>query len=308
MAVPDSDNAPAIALQGLTKSYGPVRALNGIDMTVSTGDLFGFLGPNGSGKTTTIRILTGFIQTNGGTARLFGLDAWKDSVDLKRRTGFLPDSAAVYGGLTGRDFLDYLASLRGHGRPPLQQELLDRLEMSEAVLRRRLKGYSQGMKQKVMLVQAMQHDPDLLIMDEPTDALDPLMRQVFFSLVHEFHDRGHTVFMSSHVMSDVEAVCERVAIIRDGAIVSIGNVEELRKGYVRTMWVEFREPPVNGLSAPGVSVVSKDGNVWQLAITGDINPVVRELATYALADLVFERTSLEELFMSYYQTEQQRDA
>ena len=308
MAVPDTDNAPAIALEGVTKSYGPVRALNGVDMTVSAGDLFGFLGPNGAGKTTAIRVLAGFIRADGGSARVFGLDAWKDSVTVKQRMGFLPDTPAVYGGLTGREFLDYVAHLRGHRRSPaFQRELLDRLELPEAALRRKLKGYSQGMRQKVMLIQAMQHDPDLLVMDEPTDALDPLMRQAFFSIVREFRDRGRTVFMSSHVLSDVEAVCERVAIIRDGTIVSVGRVEELRKGFVRTMRVEFRDPPANGIQAPGVSIVSQEGNLWQLAIAGDINPLLRELASYELLDLVFERPSLEELFLEYYRQEKPTD-
>jgi ABC-2 type transport system ATP-binding protein len=296
-------DSPVISLQGVTKAYGRIHALNGVGMTVERGELFGFLGPNGAGKTTTIRILTGFMRADAGAVLLFGQDAWRDSVTLKRRTGFVPDMAPVYGGLTGSEFLDYLARLHGHRRPPLQRDLLDRLQLSHETLGQKLKGYSHGMKQKVMLVQGMQHDPDLLIMDEPTDALDPLMRQVFFSLVRDFRDRGHTVLMSSHVLSDVEEVCGRVALIRGGRIVGEGLVEELRRGYTRTMWVEFREPPTDGLTAPGIAVVSRNGNIWKLAITGDINPALRELAAYDLVDLVFERTSLEELFMDYYQLE-----
>ena len=303
-----TSNPPAIQLQGMTKAYGALQALQGVDMTVEQGDLFGFLGPNGAGKTTTIRVLMGLIRPDGGGVRLFGLEAWGDSVALKRRIGFVPDNAAIYGSMTGRQFLDYLGRLHELHRPPLQGELLDRLELSEAALGRKLKGYSYGMKQKVMLVQAMQHDPDLLIMDEPTASLDPLVRQAFFSLLREFHGRGHTVFMSSHVLSDVEEVCEQVAIIRDGRLVSAGPVAELREGYTRTMWVEFRQPPANGLSAPGIKVVSQEGAVWRLAVSGDINPVLRELATYDLADLTFERTSLEELFMGYYQQEPHIDA
>ena len=296
-------SAPAITLRGVTKTYGKVHALRGVDLVVGQGELFGFLGPNGAGKTTAIRVLTGFIRAKQGNAQLFGLDAWHHSVALKRRIGFIPDSASVYGNQTGQQFLDYLARLHGYTTAPLQQELLDRLQLSDAALRRKLKGYSQGMKQKVMLVQAMQHDPELLIMDEPTEALDPLMRQVFFSLMREFHERGHTVFMSSHVLADVEEVCERVAIIRDGKTVSTGSVDELRAGHTRTMVVEFRQPPANGLSAVGVSVVSREGNVWRLAVNGDINPLLQELATYDLKDLVFGQTTLEELFMGFYQGE-----
>jgi len=301
MSSQSRDHEAAIHLQGVTKAYGAVQALRGVDMTVQQGDLFGFLGPNGAGKTTTIRMLTGFIRANAGSAHLFGQDAWRDSVALKRRIGFVPDTASIYGALTGREFLDYLARLHGYRRrPPLAQELLDRLELPEAALGRKLKGYSQGMKQKVMLVQAMQHEPDLLIMDEPTASLDPLMRQAFFALLRQFHERGHTVFMSSHVLSDVEEVCHQIAIIRDGQLVSTGSVEQLREGHTRTMWVEFQRPPVNGLSVPGVRVVSQEGNTWRLAVSGDINPLLRELAGYELADLVFERTSVEELFMGYY--------
>ncbi len=307
MTTTDTGAQPIIELQGVTKAYGRVRALDGVDMTVRAGTLFGFLGPNGAGKTTTIRILTGFIRASAGTARLFGLDAWRDSVALNRRLGFLPDTAAVYGGMTGREFLDYVARLRGHRRPPLQRELRERLELSDEALSRKLKGYSHGMRQKVMLVQAMQHDPDLLIMDEPTEALDPLVRQALFSFLREFTDRGHTVFMSSHVLSEVEEACQEVAIIRGGRVVSTGPVAELLASYTRTMWVEFREPPPNGLSAPGVAVVSRENNLWQLAVSGDINPVIRELANYDLVDLTFERASLEELFLDYYREEGQSD-
>jgi ABC-2 type transport system ATP-binding protein len=294
-------STPAITLRSVTKSYGKVNALSGVELVVGQGELYGFLGPNGAGKTTAIRILTGFIRANQGNAQLFGLDAWHHSVALKRRIGFIPDSASVYGNQTGQQFLDYLGRLHGYTTPPLQLELLDRLQLSDVALRRKLRGYSQGMKQKVMLVQAMQHDPELLIMDEPTEALDPLMRQVFFSLMREFRERGRTVFFSSHVLADVEEVCERVAIIRDGKTVSTGSVDELRAGHPRTMVVEFRQPPTNGLRAAGVAVVSREGNIWRLAVSGDINPLLQELATYDLEDLVFGQTTLEELFMGFYQ-------
>jgi ABC-2 type transport system ATP-binding protein len=208
---------------------------------------------------------------------------------------------AFASGLTGQDFLDYVASLRGiRGKLQRQAELLERLDLPEAALRRKVKGYSSGMAKKLALVQAMQHDPDVLIMDEPTEALDPLMRQELFAIIREARDKGATVFMSSHVLSDVEEVCERVALIRDGRIVGTGSVEALREGKARTMDVEFRGPLPDGLSIPGVEVLSRDGACWKLAVSGDINEVLRELARHDVADMTYERLSLENLFMGFY--------
>ncbi len=299
---PSPDQA-VVELKGLVKSFGPVRALDGVDLAVAQGELFGFLGPNGAGKTTTIRVMAGFIRPEAGTARIFGLDAWRDSVAVKRRIGFVPDVLGLYDGLTGQEFLEFMGRLHGWRRPPLQRELTERLRLSGGDLGRKLKGYSQGMRKKVALVQAMQHDPDLLVLDEPTEGLDPLMQQAFFSLLRELRDRGHTVFMSSHVLSEVEEVCERVAIIRGGRVVATGSLAGLRRGRVRTMRVEFRGPPPEALQAPGIRVVEREGSRWRLEVSGDINPLLRELATYELADMVFERPRLEELFLDYYREE-----
>ncbi|MCH7655546.1 MAG: ABC transporter ATP-binding protein [Chloroflexi bacterium] len=301
----------------MRKAFGDVQALRGVDLTVEGGEVFGFLGPNGAGKTTTIRILMGFIRADGrsdgrgngrgngraqhGEARVLGLDAWRDTVEIKRRTGFLPDLISIGTGFTGRAFLDYIARLRGFsGPPPLQRELLDRLELADSALARRVKGYSTGMAKKLALVQAMQHDPELLIMDEPTEALDPLIRQVLFELLREARARGVTVFMSSHILSDVEEICERVALIRDGRIVKAGSVEDLREGRARTMVVELRTPPDGDFVVPGAQVLSRDGTTLRLAVKGDVNDVVRALARYDLTDLVYERLSLDELFLDFY--------
>ena len=292
---------PALSVSGVHKRFGSVEALRGVELSVEQGEIFGFLGPNGAGKTTTIRVLTGFIRADQGSARVLGMDAWSETVAVKARLGFLPDVVAFASGLTGQDFLDYVASLRGIGRRlPRQAELLERLELPDSALRRKVKGYSSGMAKKLALVQAMQHDPDVLIMDEPTEALDPLMRQELFAIIREARDRGATVFMSSHVLSDVEEVCERVALIRDGRIVGTGSVEALREGKARTMEVEFRRPPSGGLSIPGVEVVSQEGTRWELAISGDINEVLRALAKHDIADMTYERLSLEDLFMGFY--------
>ncbi|MCI0778714.1 MAG: ABC transporter ATP-binding protein [Chloroflexi bacterium] len=285
----------------MRKAFGDVQALDGVDFAVERGEVFGFLGPNGAGKTTTIRILTAFIRAQAGEARVLGLDAWRDAVEIKRRTGFLPDIVSIGSGFTGAAFLGYIARLRGFsGAPPRQRELLDRLELPRSALARLVKGYSTGMAKKLGLVQAMQHDPELLIMDEPTEALDPLMRQVLFGIMREARARGVTVFMSSHNLADVEEICERVALIRGGRIVKMGSVEALREGRARTMVVELREPFDGDIDVGGAEVVSRDGNTLRLAVSGDVNDVLRALARYDVADLVYERLSLDELFLGYY--------
>ena len=297
-----------IELRGVVKPFGSVRALRGATFSVPQGEIFGFLGPNGAGKTTAIRILTAFIRADHGAVDVLGRDAWRDPVELKRRVGFLPDLLSIYGGMSGREFLDYIARLRGERYPALQRHVVDRLELSDEALSRKVRGYSQGMRKKLGLIQAMQHDPELLILDEPTEGLDPLMRQAFFSLLRELRDRGRTVFMSSHILSDVEEVCERVAIIRDGRIISSGMVSEMRQGRTRTMVVEFRHVPTDGFIVPGATVVSREGPLWRLAVTGEINDVVRVLARYDLADLTYERLSLDEIFMEFYHVGEASDA
>ena len=291
----------ALKVEGVRKRFGDVRALNGVDLTVERGEVFGFLGPNGAGKTTTIRILTGFVRADEGSASVLGLDAWRDTVAIKANVGFLPDTIAFGSGFTGQAFLDYMARLRGiSGSPVRQAELLERLNLPQSALQRKVKGYSSGMAKKLALVQAMQHDPELLIMDEPTEALDPLVRQVLFEVIRESQQRGTTVFMSSHVLPDVQEVCGRVALIRDGRIVETGSVDSLREGKARTMDVEFRTPPVGGLSVPGVEVVLQEGAHWRLAVSGDLNVVIRELARHDLVDMTYERLSLENLFLGFY--------
>ena len=294
---------PAVLLEGVRKHFGTVEALRGVDFDVARGEVFGFLGPNGAGKTTTIRVLLGFIKANSGRAEVFGMDALKQTVEIKRHVGFLPDTISFGSGLTGQDFLRHIARLHGiKGAPPLQRELLERLELPDSALRRGVKGYSTGMGKKLALVQAMQHDPELLILDEPTESLDPLIRQELFALFRELQKRGVTILMSSHVLADVEEICERVALIRNGRIVSFGPVDDLRRGQVRTMVVTLRDAAAP-FEVRGAQVVSRDGATVRLSVDGDINDVVRGLATHDLQDVLYERMSLEELFLGFYKDE-----
>ena len=294
-----------IETAGLTKRYGRVLAVRELDLKVAEGEVFGFLGPNGAGKTTTVRILTGFIRPSGGGARVFGLDCWKESVRIKRHLGFLPDAPSLFGSMTGLEFLDYLSRLQGGGHPVLRESLCDALEMSQADLRRRVKGYSHGMRKKLAIIQAVEHDPELLIMDEPTDALDPLMQQALFEFLLEFQARGRTISFSSHNLAEVERLCSRVGIIRQGDLVAVEEVQELRKRKLRQMEVVVgRDIPDGALELPGVVSLQRQGRRFRFLVRGDVNPVIRELARMDVEDMTFEQPHLEDVFMEYYRTDE----
>lgn len=291
---------PVIDALALTKSFGDQRAVDGLDLAVGAGELFGFLGPNGAGKTTTILVVTGFLRPTSGRLRVFGLDSWRDSVEIKRRLGFLPDLSSLYTNLTGDELLSYLGALHGGGGSRRQAELCDALELAEADLGRHIKGYSHGMKRKLAIVQAMQHDPELLIMDEPTQGLDPLVQQAFFSLLRGAQGRGTTIFFSSHVLSEVEELCERVGIIRNGRLVALERVADLRTRRRRRALVKFRGVPPYDLTIEGIEVVARDGAVWTLSVGAELGPLLRELARHDLDDLTLERPGLEDIFLEYY--------
>src|SRR3954471_21805201 len=262
----------AIETAGLTKHYGQasgsiaslrarlgmpphatVRALESLDIAVREGEVFGFLGPNGAGKSTTIRLLLGFLHPTAGSARVLGLDTVRDSVAIRRRLGYLPSGIALYDTLTGAQLLDYLAALSG--RPPVRRtQLCDALELSAATLKRLVRDYSRGMRQKIGIVQALQHDPELAILDEPTEGLDPLMQRAFYEILDDLRTAGRTIFFSSHVLSEVERVCDRVAIIRGGRLVALQDVTSLlehRKRNVELRVADGDVPVLDGVA--GVS-------------------------------------------------------
>lgn len=294
------DAPPAvIATDGLTKHYGDVRALVDLTLDVNAGELFGFLGPNGSGKSTLIRTLLGFLHPTHGSATVLGLDIVADSVEIRRRTGYLPGGIELYGSLNGADALDYLADLQDRGSS-MREELCERLQMPKAVLRRKVRDYSRGMRQKIGVIQALQHDPELAILDEPTEGLDPLMQHAFYALMDAQRAKGRTIFFSSHVLSEVERLCDRVAIIRSGHLMALQNIDDLlarRKRKVQLRWRGVA-PDLAGL--PGLADVEVDGDRMQATLLGDVSGFVRAIASPSLEDLTIEPARLEEAFLEYY--------
>ena len=294
-----------IRADGLRKHYGQVHAVDGLDLEVPQGAIFGFLGPNGAGKTTTIRILTGFLRPTAGRASVFGLDSWADTIQIKSRIGFLPDAPSLYGNLTGLELLDYLSKLQGSREPVLRGTISDCIELSHVDLRRKIKGYSHGMQKKLAIVQAVQHDPELLIMDEPTEALDPLIQLALFDFLHQFQSRGRTIFFSSHNLPEVERLCDRVGIIRKGSLVAIEEVQQLRERKLRQLEVVLAsDVPDEALALPGVVSREREGRRVRFVVRGDVNALVRSLTKLDLEDLVFDRPHLEDVFLEYYRSEE----
>lgn len=290
----------AICATRLTKRYGPVEALSDLSLSVPEGSIYGFLGPNGAGKTTTIRLLMGFVRPTAGAAHLFGHDAWRDGVAARRDLGYLVDAEALYPDMTGVALLDFAAHLSG--RPPaLRRTLLDALELSDDATGRRLGTYSKGMRQKLALTAAIQHDPALLILDEPTDGLDPLIQRAFEELLRERHHQGRTIFMSSHDLAEVERLCERVAVVRDGRLVAEETIAGLKRLHRRTAEVRFLGAVPDGLDrVPFVTVVARDDRRAELALEGDVNPLLRFLAGYEVDLLTIVPPRLEDIFMGFY--------
>ncbi len=291
--------APAIELKSVFKDYGRVRALRGIDLTIEAGQIFGFLGPNGAGKTTTIRILLDLIRPTSGTARVLGLDSRRDSVEVRRRCGYLPGDLRMYEGLHGSAFLDLIDSFRPRKRDPrYRQELLERLELDASLSIRAL---SKGNKQKLGLVQALMHRPDVLILDEPTSGLDPLIQQEVAKLLEEAVADGRTVFFSSHVLPEVERLSHAVAIIREGRVVAVEDIAKLKSRAVHVIEVTFAEPPPLDLFAlPGVRELHRDGVTVRVQALDGIDAAIKAIAAHRVIDLRTEQPSLEDFFLAHY--------
>lgn len=292
---------PVINITGLTKHYGHVQALTDLTLQVEPGEIFGFLGPNGAGKSTTIRTLLGFLHATSGSATVLGLDVRDESVEIRRRCGYLPAGISFYDSMTGRDALRYLADLQGCPTPR-REELCDRMQLSAADLRRRVRDYSRGMRQKLGVIQALQHDPELAIMDEPTEGLDPLMQQAFYGILEDVRAAGRTVFFSSHVLPEVERVCNRVAIIRGGRLMALQTLEELLGRRKRKVTMRWRGTMPDVTQVPGLADLEIHGDAAVATLLGDVGPFLRVVGVSSLIDLTIEPASLEEAFLDFYAT------
>ncbi len=288
-----------IQTEKLTKFYGEHRGIVDVDLEVAEGESFGFLGPNGAGKTTMIRTLLDHIRPTSGRATVFGIDTTADPVAIHRRLGYLPGEFALYDKLTGGQTLEYFSNLRGGVDKNYQASLIDRLDVDPT---RKFREYSKGNKQKIGLIIALQHRPDLLLLDEPTSGLDPLIQQEFYGVIREAKEEGRTVFLSSHILSEVEKTADRVAIIREGRLARVDRTESLRDLAHHQVELVFTGPvPVEEFEAlPGVSDVTAEEHTLRLRVSGNIAQVVRTAAKYDLADFVSREPSLEETFLAEY--------
>lgn len=301
------EDGMAILTRGLTKSYGQVRALRGLDLDVREGEIFGFLGPNGAGKTTTIRCLLDLIRPDGGTVRVLGIDPQADPVAVRTRAGYLPGELHLDENFTVEGALRYLNGLRkGRADWGYLRQLAERLGLD---LKLAVKNLSKGNKQKVGVIQALMHRPDLLLLDEPTFGLDPLMQREVLHLIAEACQAGATVFFSSHILSEVQEIAERVGIIRQGVLVEVAETASLINRAIRRVRVRFRQPvDAQQLAAvPGVSVLAQeDGSGFLLQVEGEMDHLIKSLAAFPVSDLETERPSLEEIFLAYYEGGERR--
>jgi ABC-2 type transport system ATP-binding protein len=292
----------AIATYDLTKIYGDIRAVDGIDLEVGTGEIFGFLGPNGAGKSTTIRCLVDLARPTSGRAEVLGLDSHSDSIEINARIGYLPSDVALYGDLTGRELIDYFANLRGGVDSRVVDDLADRFN---ADLSRRCSEYSTGNRQKVGLIQAFMHEPELVILDEPSAGLDPLVQLEMHGVMEEARRAGRTVFLSSHTLSEVERVADRVGIIRNGKLIEVAAIDDLKEKAIRRLELEFEHPvEADTLRAvDGVRDVTTDGLVLSVSFDGPIDEILRAATALGVVNLQSHDADLEDIFLTYYRDE-----
>ncbi|CAM3875110.1 ABC transporter ATP-binding protein [Alkalicoccus chagannorensis] len=281
----------------ITKTFGSFQALQDVSLEVNEGEIFGFIGPNGSGKSTTIRILLGVLQATSGRAEIFGKDVWKDAVEIHKHLAYVPGDVHLWPNLTGGEVIDLFARLRGHKKPVDKDKWLERFDLDPT---KKCRTYSKGNRQKVALVSAFTSQADLFILDEPTSGLDPLMERVFQESIRELSREGKSVLLSSHILSEVEKLCDRVAIIREGAIIETGSLEELRH-LTRTQLLVEAKQPVTGLEAWAHELEETDGGLRIQVDTEQLDEVVRHLAGFGITKLESAPPTLEDLFMHHYE-------
>ncbi|PSL05360.1 ABC-2 type transport system ATP-binding protein [Haloactinopolyspora alba] len=288
----------AIDVTGVVKTFGPVRALDGLDLNVATGEVHGFLGPNGAGKSTTIRVLLGLLRADSGTASLLGGDPWNEAVELHRRLAYVPGDVNLWPNLTGGEAIDLLGRLRGGLDPQRRADLLERFSLDPS---KKGRTYSKGNRQKVALVAALAADVELLILDEPTSGLDPLMEAVFTECISEFMAEGRTVLLSSHILAEVEKLCDRVSIIREGRVVESGTLDDLRHLTRTSVVTETDREPAGLADLPGVHEVVVNGNRTEFEVDTDhMDAALRHISGLGVRSLISQPPTLEELFMRHY--------
>ena len=287
----------AIRTQGLSKTFGRTRALISLDLAVAPGEVIGYLGPNGAGKTTTLRLLLGLIRATAGRAEIFGTDCQEDPVAVHQRVAYVPGEVNLWPSLTGEETLHLLGRIQGNVDEAYRDELIERFGFDRS---KKVRTYSKGNRQKLIVIAGLMSRADLLLLDEPTSGLDPLMERVFRDCVREARERGQTVFLSSHILAEVEAVCDRIAILRAGRLVEIGTLAEMR--HLSALQVDATlDGSVPDLSrVPGVSAVQVEGNRLRCRVVGSMEPLVAALAQANVRHLVSTEPSLEELFLAYY--------
>ncbi len=292
-----SGATPAIQAHELSKRYGETRALQQLELAIEPGEVYGYLGPNGSGKTTTIRLLLGLHRPSAGAAALFGIDAWRDPVAAHRRVAYVAGEPFLWPALTSAETFAYLAKLRGGADERYREELIERFQLEPD---KKVRALSKGNRQKVQLVAAFATRAELLILDEPTSGLDPLMEVAFRETVQEAKDRGQTVFLSSHILSEVEALCDRVGILRRGRLVDEGTLAQLRHLGAQTLEVTFAGPAPQLPALDGISVAHAGANALRCEVSGSIGPLIAALGEHQVVALSTREPSLEEIFLHHY--------
>ena len=292
-------NVPIIDITDLSKFYGKARGIEHINLEIGEGEIFGFIGPNGAGKSTTIRILMNLIFPTGGSARIMGMDVIRDTKKIKMQVGYIPSDASAYSSMNVHEFLSYC--IRFYNVQNGAQRISELSELFELDLTRQITDLSLGNRKKVSIIQSLLHSPKLLILDEPTTGLDPLMQSVFFELLHSENKKGMTIFFSSHILGEVQMFCKRVAIIKGGKIIQIEDIDNLRKKQLKKVSVELGHLSTESLSIQGVeNVITGPGNTLSFMYSGNINELVNFLSGKKIINLMIEEPSLDEIFLHYY--------
>jgi ABC-2 type transport system ATP-binding protein len=295
---------PAITVENLTKNYGSFKAVSSVSFNVSEGEIFGFLGPNGAGKTTCIKMMLDLLRPDGGKVKIFGKEVRENSLEIRKLIGFLPGNFTNFDNMTGIEYLKFVAAQRKISFI-YPGELCSAFDLGKADLNKKMKAMSHGMLQKIGIIQAIFHNPQLLILDEPTSGLDPLMQDVFYRIIKELHSKGVSIFFSSHNLSEVEMICHNIAVIRAGEIVALETLDNLKKSLFRKLSVKLKHQ-VDVFKLNDAELISNDGLNYTFLIRGSSEILVKELYKLPIADFSFPEPGLDEIFMSYYNSDQKK--